>query len=225
MNEKINILIIDDHPMIIDAYKRAIANLRLSLEGYEFNIDSANDCCSGYDKVLNASKENKIDLILLDISLPPCDKNNIQSGEDLGQIIKRLLPDAKIMVITSYNDNFRINNILVNLIPNGFLLKGDMSSAGLGLAIKSILSGSTYYSKTVSAIINNKINAPLVLDKYDITILNEISNGARMKELMEHVPLSKSGIEKRKQKLKVAFKVKNEGDRALVLTAREKGFI
>ena len=44
---KRNILIVDDHPFIIEGYKNAIT--RYDPKGYEFFILQANDCKSAYD--------------------------------------------------------------------------------------------------------------------------------------------------------------------------------
>ena len=46
-----------------------------------------------------------------------------------------------------------------------------------------------------------------------------------MKELINIVPLTKTGIEKRKRLLKNAFKVTGKSDRDLIIEAKEKGFI
>ena len=46
-----------------------------------------------------------------------------------------------------------------------------------------------------------------------------------MKEMPKVVPLSMAGIEKRKRILKQKFDVEDQGDKALILKAREMGFI
>ena len=46
-----------------------------------------------------------------------------------------------------------------------------------------------------------------------------------MKDLPNIVPLSIAGIEKRKRILKQVFDVEDQGDKALILRAKELGFI
>ena len=46
---KKNILIVDDHPFIIEGYKNAIT--RYHPNQYEFLISQAHDCKSGYDLI------------------------------------------------------------------------------------------------------------------------------------------------------------------------------
>ena len=60
-----------------------------------------------------------------------------------------MLPDCKIIVSTTFNDNFRANNILMNLNPDGYLVKNDITPQDLIYAIKSVISDVPYYSKTI----------------------------------------------------------------------------
>ncbi|MFI0431386.1 hypothetical protein [Mariniflexile sp. HMF6888] len=46
-----------------------------------------------------------------------------------------------------------------------------------------------------------------------------------MKELVELIPLTKSGIEKRRRILRDVFNIKTDSDRELILAAKEKDFI
>ena len=66
-----------------------------------------------------------MDIVFLDIKLPPSKDGKILSGEDLGIKINQLLPDTKIIISTTFNDNYRIHNILENINPDGFLIKND----------------------------------------------------------------------------------------------------
>ena len=45
-NSPINVLIVDDHPFIIQAYRNALN--KYSEQGIEFNVTQANDCKTGY---------------------------------------------------------------------------------------------------------------------------------------------------------------------------------
>ncbi|MDB9754963.1 response regulator [Winogradskyella sp.] len=64
MKEKINILIIDDHPMIVSGLKSGLSNLL----NKEITIDSVNSCKNAIEKLKN--KNSKFDLVILDINLP-----------------------------------------------------------------------------------------------------------------------------------------------------------
>jgi len=135
------------------------------------------------------------------------------------------LPQTKIMVITNLVNNLRLVNILKAIEPDGFLIKNDITFDDLITAIKQILNKETYYSQKVINLLRKKIHCDLTLDQYDIRLLYELSNGARMKDLIQILPFSKAGIEKRKRLLKINFDVGNDGDRELILKAKENGFI
>ncbi|MCR8667457.1 response regulator [Aestuariibaculum sp. M13] len=225
MNIPYNILIIDDHPMIIDAYSSAINNSELSKNRFEIKIETASCCNSAISKIENKGFNENLDLVILDISIPPCEEKKIFSGEQLGMFIKSIVPNLKILVITSYDDSLRINNILSNLNPDGFLVKKDISSLDLILAIETIISGHPFYSNTVNLLIKKRMANKIILDEKDLRILMELSNGSRMKELIDVVHLSKAGIEKRRRLLKVAFEVNGKSDRELILEAKKRGFL
>ena len=65
---KNNILIVDDHPFIIEGYKNAIT--RYHPEQYSFYIDQAKDCQSAYNIITNPDTPI-FDIAFLDISMPP----------------------------------------------------------------------------------------------------------------------------------------------------------
>ena len=225
MNKNYNALIIDDHQIIIDTYKKALLFVKNEFENLDFKIDDAKDCECALTKVKRALITNGIDLVFLDISLPPSPKHRMFSGEDIGVAIKKDSPNTKIIVCTSYSDNLRLNNIVKTINPDSILIKGDIEFKDIVESIKTVLNNETFYSKTVVDFLRNKVSSDIVICDYDIQILSEISTGAKMKELIEIVPLSKAAIEKRKRKLKLLFNIHDDSDKKLVLAAREKGFI
>ena len=225
MKQEYNVLTIDDHQIILDTYKNAFNFVKESLNNVDFIIDEAKNCDEALVKIKTMSSTNFMNIIVLDISLPKSRDNKIFSGEDLGKMIKSKIPNAKLIVSTSFNDNLRLNSIMRGLNPEGFLVKGDIGFGDIVNCIKKVMSHETYYSNTVLNFLRKKAINTIVLDDIDIKILYEISNGARMKELLKEIPLTKTGIEKRKRILKSSFNVVSNSDRDLVLIARERGFI
>jgi|TARA_B110000037_G_scaffold8373_1_gene9028 DNA-binding NarL/FixJ family response regulator len=225
-NKKYSVLIIDDHPLITDAYKTAFNNYSKQNESITFYIQTAQNCDSAF-KLINefSTKEKKLDIVFLDIKLPPSLDGKILSGEDLGLKINKLLPDAKIIVSTTFNDNYRIHSIFKSLNPDGFLIKNDITPKELIETIDTVLNDPPYYSKTVIQLLRKQVANDFLLDNIDRRILYELSIGTRMKDLPDILPLSIAGIEKRKRHLKYIFNVKNPDDKELLLIAKEKGFI
>lgn len=219
-------LIIDDHPLISEAYKSAFLFYQKQLENVSFNISVCHDCDSAIQKITEISSSRlPLDIVFLDISLPPSRDRKILSGEDLGLKINELLPETRIIVSTTFNDNYRIHSIFRNINPDGFLIKNDITPKELVLAIEEVLTDPPYYSKTVMKLLRNQVSSDLLLDHIDRKILYELSVGTKMKDLPNLVPLSTPGIEKRKRHLKQVFGIKSADDRELILLAKEKGFI
>lgn len=220
-----NALIIDDHPLISEAYKSAFHFVEKQDDTIKFNIYVAHDCDSASYQITNFYSENKnLDIVFLDMSLPPSKDKKILSGEDLGLIINEKLPKTKIIVSTTFNDNFRIHNILKNLNPDGLLIKNDISSKEIVTAIKEVLHNPPFYSKTVLKSLRKQHSNNLFVDDIDRRILYEISIGTKLKDITG-LTISVHAIEKRKKALKQIFDVENTDDKTLVLIAKEKGFI
>ena len=224
-NNKYTVLIIDDHPIITDAYKSAFEFISSETSTIKFEISIATNCDDAIEIIEHASENKGIDIVFLDISLPPSTDGVYLSGEDLGIAIKRLLPKCKIIVATTFNDNYRIQAILKNVNPDGFLIKNDVNKDELIFSIKSILDGSPYYSKSVLELFRKQASTDYEIDKIDRQLLYEMSIGTKMKDIPDIIPMSIAGLEKRKKQLKALFKVKDNDDRELILKAKEKGFI
>ncbi|MEC3906217.1 response regulator [Tamlana sp. 2201CG12-4] len=220
-----NVLLVEDHPLIVNAYENALRHISFKKRGLKFKIDTANDCDTAYAKAKEASKEVLIDIVFLDIQLPSSKDGRLISGEDLGIKIKDILPNAKVIVATTYNDNYRVNSIFKSLNPDGFLIKNDLNPRELVKAIESVIKGTPYYSKSVVQLMRKQVANGFSIDTIDRKMLFELSRGARMSELPEVLPLSLAALEKRKRVLKQTFNIVGKSDRKLLKLAEEKGFI
>jgi len=225
MSQIYNVLLIDDHPIIADAYKSAFEFINAENEAVEFDIKIVTNCDDAIIAIEQASKKEGLDIVFLDISLPPSSDGKYLSGEDIGIRIKQVLPKCKIIVATTFNDNYRIQVILRTVNPDGFLIKNDINKDELVTSIKTIMDKAPYYSKSVLELFRKQASIDYQLDKIDRQLLYEMSIGTKMKDLPNIIPMSMAGLEKRKKQLKELFKVEDNDDRELILKAKEKGFI
>ena len=225
MCEPINVLIVEDEPLIIDVLKNALNSISESNGRYDFKVKSATNSDLALNEIDRAVKSVPFDLILLDISIPPSSDKRILSGEDLGIEIKSLFPKVKVIVFTSHNNNYRLNNILKSIDPDGFLIKSDINYLKLLDAIQSVLQEPPYYSKAIQQLIRRHISNSFVLDKIDRQLLYHLHKGAKTSEIAELVCLSKSAVEQRKYGLKTTFEVDNGSDRDLIVKAEIAGFL
>ncbi|WP_459209874.1 response regulator [Aquimarina rhabdastrellae] len=223
MKKRLKVLMIDDHPMIIEGYKNTL--LGENQRDYNISIDVASNCDDAYAKIVKASNTTPYHLLFIDIKLPPSSDGKITSGEDLAKTAKKLLPKAKIIILTMHREDHRIHNIFRNINPSGFLIKSDLTSVELLLAFNTIMSGTPYYSATVNNHFRKMMNNNFSLDEKNLKILYHLSRGVKTKNLPDYVSLSLSAIEKRKNHIKELFAISKGDDQQLLEEARKRGFV
>ncbi|MFI1773044.1 DNA-binding response regulator [Thalassobellus citreus] len=224
MIQKIKILMIDDHPMIIEGYQNTL--LFTKKENQELKIDIANNCDEAI-ALMDKSIENELpyNVLFVDISLPPSTDGKMTSGEDLAGYARKNLPESKIIILTMFNEPFRIHNIIKTIDPEGFLIKSDLTSSELASAFQAVLNNPPFYSGTVNSFIRKAITSDIVVDEKNRKILHLLSQGVKTKNLASHLDISLSAVEKRKKHLREIFEVTDAQDETLLDEARKKGFI
>jgi DNA-binding NarL/FixJ family response regulator len=221
MTKSMKILIVDDHPFIIQAYKNALE--KYSRQGYEFEVIQANNCKSGYENIV----ESKIpfNVAFFDISMPEYAEKGIYSGEDLAVLMKSEMPSCKVILLTMHDELLKINNIIKNINPNGLIIKNDLTFDELIFAFDKIINNESYYSQTVIKLVGQAKYNDIELDAFDKQILFHLSKGVKTKDLPQYIPLSLSAIEKRKLNIRELLEVKGGSDIDLINEAKTKGVI
>ncbi len=223
MEQHLKILMVDDHPMIIEGYQNTL--LATKKENQHLTIDIALDCDMANELMKKSVNNTPYDILFFDISLPPSKDGLITSGEDLAKIARKYLPDAKIIILTMFNEAFRILNIIKGINPEGLLIKSDLTSRELAEAFQHILVSPPYYSSTVNNFLKTTVTNEIYVDEINRKILHLLSQGVKTNALKDHIDLSMSAIEKRKKHLKLLFSVEDGKDETLLNEARKKGFI
>ncbi|MFY8009082.1 MAG: response regulator [Flavobacterium sp.] len=221
MRTPIQILIVDDHPFIIEAYKNAIN--KYSQNGFEFEVTQANNCKSGYENIMEASKN--FDIAFFDISMPEYAEKGIYSGEDLAMLMKAEMPECKVILLTMHTELLKINNIIKNINPSGLIIKNDLTFDELLFAFDKIINNESYYSQTVIKLVGQAQYNNIELDVFDKQILFHLSKGVKTKDLPTYIPLSLSAIEKRKLNIREILEVPGGTDVDLIREAKNKGVI
>ncbi|WP_347051118.1 response regulator [Flavobacterium olei] len=217
---KKNILIVDDHPFIIEGYKNAIT--RYNPKQYEFAIYQAHDCKSGYE-IIEDSNSPQFDIAFLDISMPPYEEKEIFSGEDLARLLLKKMPSCKIVLLTMYTELLKIKTIIRTIQPNGLIIKNDLTFDELLLAFDKVLKSEKYYSQSVVKMLNQSTHNAIEIDQYDKQILIHLEKRTSIDEMLQQIPISLNAIEKRKKHLKDLLKIRNNSDEDLIKEARSKG--
>jgi DNA-binding NarL/FixJ family response regulator len=120
--DKVNILIADDQALIRDGLKTL-----LELEEDFRVVDTAHNG----QEAIKAVHTEKIDVILLDIRMPGMD------GIETIKIIKKIRRDIKVIMLTTFNDDEYIMEVLA-CGANGYLLK-DIEVEKLVEAIRDVI--------------------------------------------------------------------------------------
>lgn len=217
---KKNILIVDDHPFIIEGYKNAIT--RYHPDQYEFIISQAHDCKSGYD-LIQDEQSPEFDIAFLDISMPSYEEKDIFSGEDLARLILKKMPGCKVILLTMYTELLKIKTIIRTIQPNGLVIKNDLTFDELLFALDKVMKNDKYYSQSVQKILNQSPHNLIEIDEFDKQILFHLSKGTLVEDMPQYIPISLNAIEKRKLSLKELLKVKSGSDEELLKEAKSKG--
>jgi len=219
-NALINILIVDDHPTMIEGYK-SILNSKYSDE--KLLITIAYNCEKAHEYITKTN--HTFDIIFLDLALPPYEPAKLFSGEDLAVLIRKLWKDTKIMMITSHTEAFILYNLIKKINPEALLVKSDFQSNELIKAFDSVVSGQTYYTHTAKLSLKEVGMNNFGLDSYDRRIISLLAKGIKTKSLPEHIGITISAIDKRKAQIKLFFNIQKGSDEDIVSEARKRGLV
>jgi len=217
---ELQILMIDDHPPIIEGYKSILA---FNSQGYILNTTEAYSCEAGYNAIVNA--EQPFDLVFLDLTLPPFLEKNLNSGEDLVAIAKKYHPKAKLVLLTSHSEAVVLFTVANDKNLDGILVKSDFRMDDLLDAFDIIVKGGTYFSPTILKHKKTWEEKSKVMDNYNRQILLLLSQGVKTKNFPNLLHLSKSAIDKRKASIKQIFGIEKGTDEDILIEARKRGFV
>ena len=217
-----NILIVDDHPFIIQGYKNAIT--RYKPEEFEFVITQANDCEKAYNIITDGSIDH-FDVAFLDISMPSYEEKNIFSGEDLAKLLLEYMPNCKIILLTMFSELLKIKTIIKTINPDGLVIKNDLTFDELLFAFDTVIKNKKYYSESVLKMISQAEADTIEIDPLDKQILFHLSKGTKLNDMNQYIPLTLAAIKQRKINLKELLSVEQGSDADLVREAKNKGLL
>lgn len=196
MQEPIKIVIIDDHPIVIEGISmflsksdvfQVIASFTNGLEVIEF------------------AKINPIDLILLDVFMPEI------NGIDLCKLIKNHNPEIVILGMSSQSERSLVMQFIQNG-ANGYLLKNASKEEFFDCITKAIL-GEIVFSKEVKTIISKPEISDFqklpTLTRREKEILILVVNGKNSQEIADLLFLSFLTVQTHRRNVMTKLEVKN----------------
>ena len=178
MADRIKILIVDDHQLIIQG-------LLCSLEEVgDFEVVTTSDCDHALQLIKAVEKSAPFQVVFTDLSFDNTTKETIlNSGEALIKAIRVNEIQIKVAVITGHTETSRVYSVISNLKPNAYLLKSNCEAAEIGFAIQKMLKNEYYYSHIIhQKIIRRKI-AQIKIDDVSLQVLKELPNHPKISNL------------------------------------------
>ncbi len=171
----LRVLLVEDDPVFIEAYKRVFAALPS-----EWEIKAIQDGASALAS-LNESTHS-FDLALIDIALSD------MSGQDVISKTHQRFPHIPILVVSALNSEKTLSSA-IRLGAHGYLLKGE-SVQSLGASIELLMQGQYLVSPSLTRNLFKLAGAPVVE-----TIAHNIVLTPRELELLQHIWLGRTYIQ------------------------------
>ena len=217
-----NIFIVEDHPMTVEGYVNALLAAPFGLCKPVFT--KAHNCEEAYNTLSRTTSTQQVfDIAIVDKGLPGYELKSILSGSDLAILIRKNMPNCKIIMITAHTEVIIVYDIAKKIRPEGLIIKNDITPEKLQQAVMEIMQGNQYQSPMVKSCINEIWKKELMIEDSNRQILLYLSKGFKIKELEEILCLTTSAIQKRIIRMKKAFEVTD--DTSLLKEAIKQGFI
>ncbi|MBK7668504.1 MAG: response regulator transcription factor [Sphingobacteriaceae bacterium] len=186
MRELINLLIVDDHQLVIDGLKSMLSSQKnYVVKGEALNGQQAIEMIN--------SKPNEFQLIITDITMP------LLNGIELCKIVKEKYPNIKVLVLSMHNSRAIVKDAL-NAEADGYMLKNTGQEEFVN-AIGRILGDGTYFSQDILPIILNlfqrekKETLKNTLTQREKEVLELIVQEYTSKEIAEKLFISKQTVD------------------------------
>lgn len=191
-NDKIRLVIVADHLMLIDGIKSLLkSDKRFEVVGETTKSPDA----------IGLVNSLQPDILLSNIDMPD------MSGIELTKLLKSVLPSLHVLALSIHNDRAMISEI-VNTSASGYLLKSTTSKEELATALLKIYNGDMYFSDDVAAEMmrpvveskpaNNQVNltsrevenVKLIVEEYsnaqiaDLLFISERAVGTHRKNIL-----------------------------------------
>ena len=180
-----NVLIIDDDPLIV-------ASLKIILESGP-DITVVGTGLNGHEAIAQFNKLHP-DILLMDIGM------NGMTGLEAGASLLTSHPDAKILYLTTFSDDDYIVEAL-RIGAKGYLLKQDFDS--LIPALNAVFNGQNVFGNEIVGklpqLLSNNTSSPSSLETFNLTskeisIIEEVADGLNNKEIAEKLFLGEGTV-------------------------------
>ncbi|AXT50873.1 DNA-binding response regulator [Aquimarina sp. BL5] len=197
---KYNLIIADDHKMFLDG----LLSILNSEKDYNILLTAKNG--KHIAKYLEINPDEKIDLIITDITMPEMD------GIALNKIVKQRKSNIKTLVVSMHNNPDMIDNLIEHDV-DGYVPK-NAEKEELLKAIQTILKGEKYFSREIKDIymenkFSKKKDEEVKLTQREVDVITLIAQEFTTQEIADKLFLSKHTIESYRKNLIAKLNVRN----------------
>jgi DNA-binding NarL/FixJ family response regulator len=192
--ERINILIVDDHPMVLEGMNSLLSKINyVSIAGIATNAFEAMDII----------KNTAVEVAIVDINLPDI------NGIELTKKIKTEYPAVKVLAMSTFKERSYISQMIQNG-ASGYLVKS-ASKEEIEEAILAAYEGKLYLSMDINTVdVNMEINTPVpAISTREKEVLGLIADGLTNQQIAAQLFISLHTVESHRKNLLIKFEANN----------------
>lgn len=191
-HDKISLLIVDDHRILVEGLKKLFDNSEV--------IQVTGIAYSGMECRTLLSRRTA-DVILLDISLPDV------SGIDLCKEIKEQYPEIRIVVLSSFSEYALVRRMFENG-ASGYVVKNAMPEEIL-MSVEMVMDNETFLCEEIDLLMRSRTLNPVWLTPREKELLRHIVDGYTNPEIAEKMYLSVETINSYRKNLLIKMGARN----------------
>ena len=192
--EKINILIVDDHPMVLEGLRSLLSGIGyLQIAGIATNAFEA----------IDVIKNTAVQVAIVDINLPDI------NGIELTKKIKTEYPAIKVLAMSTFNERSYISQMIQNG-ASGYLVKS-ASKEEIEEAILTAYEGKLYLSMNINTVdIAKQLSTQLpAISTREKEVLSLIADGLTNQQIAAQLFISLHTVESHRKNLLIKFEANN----------------
>lgn len=190
--EKISLVIVDDHPLVLDGLvSRLERSDQVEVVGLANNGEEA----------IKLVEHIMPSVVLMDINMP------VMNGIEAAEIFKEKFPNVKLLVLSMHNDREYVMN-MARSGAKGYVLKSASADEML-MAIKAVHMGGVYFSPDIAKILASQPDSYMddTLSSREQVVLSLLASGLSNKEMARELDISVRTIETHRRNIKTKLDI------------------
>jgi DNA-binding NarL/FixJ family response regulator len=198
--EKINLVVVDDHPM-------TLMGMKLILKGTDALHIKLCGCYESGKELLHHIKDKQVDVVIIDLAIPDI------NGVDLIDRLLEINPDYKIGIYSSFEEK----NIIIRAFEKGVIGYLSKESPNINFIdfINTLSRGDPYVRGKIATLLlnnnreNHNYHRVVRLTEREKEVITMIMGGITSREIASKLFISERTVEFHRRNIYAKFEVKN----------------